>query len=153
MSEATVLTKLLIKINPEGVTFSIEGLDLDLAKLIESASTYKATEVTPRSIGTADVTIESTKAILFLPKTPKLSTTASAVGSDVKIGFLTTPEWETAVDGIYVAGILLDRGQYVVTSGAITILGSALSSFGSGNLNVRIHAPGYVDGNIVITLV
>jgi hypothetical protein len=66
--QSTVLTNLKIDVSPDGITFTIEGLDTDLAKLIEQAVDFKVEPVEFLSHDSSTVTIKSTKMISFVDR-------------------------------------------------------------------------------------
>ena len=75
MSEqATVLTSVKIDISPEGIKFTIEGLDSDLARLIESAGRFSVEAPEHHNIDTSNVYIKSDRVLRFVdpPTTPIL---------------------------------------------------------------------------------
>lgn len=70
MSQPTVLTTVKIDISPEGIKFTFEGIDNDLAKLIEVAGEFVVQPVEYRSFDTSDVVIKSKKVIVFVDPQP-----------------------------------------------------------------------------------
>lgn len=66
MSQPTVLTTVKIDISPEGIKFTFEGIDNDLAKLIEVAGEFVVQPMEYRSFDTSDVVIKSKKVIVFV---------------------------------------------------------------------------------------
>lgn len=66
--QPTLLTTLKIDVSPEGIKFTIEGLDTDLAKLIEQAKDFSVQPVEFHSFDSSDVVITSTKMIQFVDK-------------------------------------------------------------------------------------
>lgn len=69
---STYSTPLLIDVSPDGIKFTIEGVDSDLASLISAASTFTVQTPTYRTVDSSDVVIKSDKVIQFIdpPVTP-----------------------------------------------------------------------------------
>jgi hypothetical protein len=68
MSEASILTKLKIDINPDGISLSLEGIDADIAKLIQAAGDFTVTQLDTRNLDVSDVVIKSVKSIQFVDR-------------------------------------------------------------------------------------
>jgi hypothetical protein len=67
VAQATVLMPVKIDVSPDGIKFTFEGIDSDLAKLIESAGEFVVQgPVEYRSFDTSDLVIKSKKVIAFV---------------------------------------------------------------------------------------
>ena len=64
--QATVITTLKIDVSPNGIKFTIEGLDTDLAELIGQAKDFVVEPVEFNNFDSSNVTIKSTKVIQFV---------------------------------------------------------------------------------------
>ncbi|MMZ43624.1 hypothetical protein D1872_51870 [compost metagenome] len=151
MAESTVLTKVKIDVNPDGITFSIEGLDTDLARLIEAAGTFNVKPVEYHTFDSSNVTIQSDRALLFVPRAPKITTVSVVQGLDVDLTFATDVKWQDAISKVVVDGTELASGNYTVINGKLTILSSAFPT--AGQHTIVIKAIGYVDAVVTQTIV
>jgi hypothetical protein len=68
--QPTVLTSVKVDINPSGVTLTFEGIDTDLANLLQAAGTFTAQVPVQHSFDTSDLVIKSDKVISFVNPTP-----------------------------------------------------------------------------------
>lgn len=151
MSEATILTKVKIDVNPEGITFNIEGLDSDLVKLIEAAGSFEVKSVEYHTYDTSDITIQSSKAIKFVSRAPKIVTVDSIQGKDIDLVFVTDPKWEAGITSVAVNGNELSSGSYTIVPGKITILSSVF--LGPGKYTISISSNNYLDATATQTIV
>lgn len=64
--QPTVLATVRIDVSPSGVKFTLEGLDTDLAELIEQAGTFQVQPLEQETFDTSILTMKSTKVISFV---------------------------------------------------------------------------------------
>lgn len=68
MEQATVTTSLSIDVSPDGIKFTIPGLDDDLSRLIEAAKTFTVESLDQLNLDMSIVTIKSDKVISFVER-------------------------------------------------------------------------------------
>lgn len=68
MQSATMSVNLQIDVSPNGIEFTIEGMEDDLADLIREAKDFEVLDVKYRSVETSDVFIRSVKALTFIDR-------------------------------------------------------------------------------------
>lgn len=66
--QATIKTAVSIDVSSDGIKFSIEGLDTDLANLIEKAGGFHVLSTKYHTYDTSDVVIISDKVIEFVDR-------------------------------------------------------------------------------------
>lgn len=148
VAESTLLTKVKIDVNPEGITFSFEGLPNDLTKLIEAAGTFRVNPVVYRTFDTADISIQSDKALLFVPRAPVLAPSTTAItGQDVTIRFASScGMWAQKIMRVLVNGIEVSTSSYTVVNDSITFLSSLFP--GAGTYDIVIKSDGFMDASV-----
>lgn len=146
-SESTVATRVLIDVSPDGILFTIEGLDADLANLIAKAGAYEVLGNEYHTYDTNTIQIRSVRAIAFLKRPPVLSE-PEAVGTDtedpqVHIGpkenTSEAEAWASSIKNVYMNGLVAAwevSGAKVIISNPPTTPGSYI---------FRIEATGYID--------
>jgi hypothetical protein len=74
MPQATVQATVKIDVSPEGIKFTIEGLDADLASLIGVAGKFSVLVPEYHTFDTSTVVIKSDKVIAFVdpPEEPEI---------------------------------------------------------------------------------
>jgi hypothetical protein len=151
MAESTVLTKVKIDVNPDGITFNIEGLDSDLARLIEAAGTFNVKPVEYHTFDSSNVTIQSDRALLFVPRAPQITSMSVVQGQDVELSFVTNLKWQESISKVLVNGTELSSGSFTVLNGKLTLLATAFTA--AGQYSIVIKAIGHVDATVSQTIV
>lgn len=64
--QATVLTTVSIDVSPDGIKFTLSGLDTDLASLIEKAGDFVVEPKEFNNFETSNIVIKSKKVIQFV---------------------------------------------------------------------------------------
>ncbi|MNI32952.1 hypothetical protein D3C73_868780 [compost metagenome] len=68
MAQATVNTTVKIDVGPDGIRFTLEGLDADLCNLIQKAMNYEVITNEYRTFDTNDLILRSVKEIGFVDR-------------------------------------------------------------------------------------
>ncbi|AGY47017.1 hypothetical protein CampHawk_139 [Bacillus phage CampHawk] len=68
MEQATVVSQVAIDVGPEGIRFSFEGMDNDLAELISQAKEFEVIEKGFLTNDSSTLTIRSKKKIAFVDR-------------------------------------------------------------------------------------
>ncbi|UAV84406.1 hypothetical protein phi18_136 [Bacillus phage phi18] len=68
MEQATVVSQVSIDIGPDGIRFSFEGMDNDLAELISQAKEFEVVEKGYHTTDSSSLAIRSKKRIAFVDR-------------------------------------------------------------------------------------
>jgi hypothetical protein len=141
MAESTVSTKVKIDINPEGITFLIEGLDHDLATLIEAAGTFNVKPTVYHTYDTSDVIMQSQKVLSFVSLPPQVTTWIPVVslGAPSILVFNDDPVWQDSICGISVDGVKIPDFSSMISNGQIIIPDTYFPQEATYRISIMAH--------------
>lgn len=68
MEQATVVTQVAIDVGPDGIRFTFEGMDKDLAELIHQAMEYEVLSSDYHTVDSNTIVLRSKKMIAFVER-------------------------------------------------------------------------------------